>query len=74
MNKDQVVCGYVALTDAAPLIREDRQAALLRAFPEAQAWPEDSMFFGGVHAVARDARGGVEAGADHRRDGAVIIG
>ena len=54
--------------------REDRQAALLRAFPEAQAWPEDSMFFGGVHAVARDARGGVEAGADHRRDGAVIIG
>lgn len=54
--------------------REDRRAALLRAWPEARPWPADSMFFGGVHGVARDAGGGVDAGADHRRDGAVVIG
>ncbi|MEL7466228.1 MAG: gamma-glutamyltransferase [Pseudomonadota bacterium] len=53
--------------------REDARDALLREWPEAQAWPADSMFFGGVHGVMRDARGGVEAGADHRRDGALAI-
>ena len=55
-------------------MREDLGDALRAAFPEARAWGEDSMFFGGVHGVARDARGGVEAGADHRRDGAAIVG
>ena len=54
--------------------REDKRGELLTAWPEAQPWPTDSMFFGGVHGVARDAGGGVEAGADHRRDGAVVIG
>ena len=35
----------------------DKRAALLSAFPEAQAWPQDSMFFGGVHGVEElDAR------------------
>lgn len=55
-------------------LREDARDALLGAFPEARPWADDSMFFGGVHGVLRDARGGVEAGADHRRDGAVVIG
>lgn len=32
------------------------------------------MFFGGVHAAARDAKGAVEAAGDERRDGAAITG
>jgi gamma-glutamyltranspeptidase/glutathione hydrolase len=51
----------------------DREA-LLADWPEATVWPEDSMFFGGVHAVARDARGGTDAAADPRRGGAAIVG
>ncbi|MFV0474809.1 MAG: gamma-glutamyltransferase [Pikeienuella sp.] len=54
--------------------RNDERAALIAAFPEARGWAEPSMFFGGVHATARDARGAVEAAGDHRRDGAAIIG
>ncbi|MEM7546791.1 MAG: gamma-glutamyltransferase [Pseudomonadota bacterium] len=54
-------------------LREDHRADLLCAFPEAQAWPGDSFFFGGVHAVARAARGGVEAAGDHRRDAAAVV-
>lgn len=55
-------------------LREEERAALLSAFPEARPWAADSMFFGGVHAVRREARGGVEAAADARRDGAAITG
>jgi gamma-glutamyltranspeptidase/glutathione hydrolase len=32
------------------------------------------MYFGGVHGVAREARGGVLAAGDHRRAGAVVVG
>ncbi|SET62424.1 gamma-glutamyltransferase [Oceanicella actignis] len=53
---------------------EDQRAELLAAFPEARPWPRDSMFFGGVHAALRDARGGVAAAGDHRRDGAARLG
>ena len=48
--------------------------ALLAAFPEARPWGRVSMFYGGVHAVARDAKGGVQAAGDHRRSGAVRMG
>lgn len=54
--------------------REDERAALMEAFPEARGWAEDSMFFGGVHGAARDAKGGVEAAGDHRREGAAARG
>lgn len=53
-------------------LREDARAALLAAYPEAAPWARDSMFFGGVHAVSRDAKGGVEAAGDARRDGFAI--
>lgn len=53
---------------------EADRAALLALFPEARAWPRDSMFYGGVHGVIRDARGGVEAAGDHRRAGVAITG
>ncbi len=49
-------------------------AALRRDWPEAQVWAEASMFFGGVHAVARGPRGDVEAAGDPRRDGVAIAG
>lgn len=49
--------------------RGDHRAALMAAFPEATPWRSESMFFGGVHGVRRDARGGVEAAGDPRRAG-----
>ncbi len=53
---------------------EGEREALLAAFPEARPWGRVSMFYGGVHAVARDAKGGVQAAGDHRRSGAVRMG
>jgi gamma-glutamyltranspeptidase/glutathione hydrolase len=53
---------------------ERERAALLRLFPEARPWPEDSLFFGGVHAARRDRGGGVEAAADPRRGGVALTG
>jgi gamma-glutamyltranspeptidase/glutathione hydrolase len=61
--------GTVDFEDRFP---EGDRAALLAAFPEARAWARDSMFFGGVHAVSRDAAGAVEAAADARRDGVAL--
>jgi gamma-glutamyltranspeptidase/glutathione hydrolase len=52
---------------------EDREA-LMAAWPEARAWRQWSMYFGGVHGAARDARGGVEAAPDPRRDGTALTG
>jgi gamma-glutamyltranspeptidase/glutathione hydrolase len=55
-------------------LRDDHRAALLNAYPKARAWAQDSMFFGGVHAVRRNPKGGVEAIGDPRRDGHALIG
>lgn len=60
--------------DAEDRFPERERAALLAAWPEARLWAEDSMFFGGAHAVRRDAKGGLEAAGDHRRAGVAIIG
>jgi gamma-glutamyltranspeptidase/glutathione hydrolase len=49
-------------------------ATLATAFPDHRPWPEPSMFFGGVHACARDGgTGALEAVGDFRRDGCGII-
>ena len=53
---------------------EGEREALRAAFPQARPWAEDSMFFGGVHAVRRTARGAVEAMGDPRRDGRALMG
>ena len=45
---------------------------LLRHWPDHRLWPGSSLFFGGVHAVARRGQG-FEAAADPRREGAVRI-
>jgi len=47
--------------------------ALQTAFPDSRAWPERSMFYGGVHAVARHPTSGlIEAVGDPRRGGAAL--
>lgn len=43
------------------------------AHREFKEWTGDSLFFGGVHAIAVDERGGVEAIGDQRRFGSAII-
>lgn len=77
--EDAVAAPRVHVEGADPKVDfEDRlpegdRAALLAAYPEAQAWAADSMFFGGVHAVRRDAGAGFEAVGDARRSGAVLL-
>ena len=51
---------------------EHEREDLCSAFPQAQGWPERSMFYGGVHAVARTATGAVTAAGDPRRAGVAI--
>ncbi|MEL7348929.1 MAG: gamma-glutamyltransferase [Pseudomonadota bacterium] len=59
-------------------LSEADETALRRAWPEACArprgWDAPSMFFGGVHAVARDPAGQVVAAGDPRRAGAAAVG
>lgn len=67
---------YAAIADLAvrsgepsetPVPTDDVPDAPLRC----HIWPEKSLFFGGVHAVYRDGRGGVEGAGDERRCGTV---
>jgi gamma-glutamyltranspeptidase/glutathione hydrolase len=55
-----------------PGLPEAEREALAAAFPQARGWPERSMFFGGVHAALRDARGSLSAAGDPRRDGVAL--
>lgn len=55
-----------------PGLAEAGREALRAAWPQARAWDERSMFFGGVHAAFRDARGNVRAAGDPRRDGVAL--
>ena len=48
----------------------DERRGLVEAFPDHRAWPEPSLYFGGVH-VASVRRGAVDACADPRRGGVV---
>ncbi len=58
-----------AQVDFEDILGERVRESILTAYPEATPWPDHSMFFGGVHAVARDPRGGVDATGDPRRAG-----
>ncbi|WP_415717808.1 gamma-glutamyltransferase [Roseibium sp.] len=51
--------------DALPCLQE--------RFPDHRIWPEKNMFFGGVHAVCADSRGGFSSIGDHRREGAAVV-
>lgn len=50
---------------------------LVEAFqgPERQVviWPPHNLFFGGVHAVRRDAQGEMDAAGDPRRGGTAVV-
>ncbi len=46
---------------------------LIPGFPDHRAWPDRNLYFGGVHAVERTAKGGFEAARDPRRGGASRI-
>ncbi len=49
------------------------RAELVAAFPDHQPWPERNLFYGGVHAVSRDANGRFAGVGDPRRDGTALI-
>lgn len=53
-----------------PGFSEAAKEALGQIF-DIDPWPAKNMFFGGVHAVRRDAGGGFSGAADERRDGTV---
>ncbi|MDP1876934.1 MAG: gamma-glutamyltransferase, partial [Actinomycetota bacterium] len=44
-----------------------------RSWPAPQCWPQQTVFFGGVHAVSRAADGSVRAVGDTRRGGAAAV-
>jgi gamma-glutamyltranspeptidase/glutathione hydrolase len=67
-----VDAGDPVAVDFEDLMGEGPHAALKAAFPQANAWPERSMFFGGVHAVRRDGGGSLDAAGDPRRAGVAI--
>jgi gamma-glutamyltranspeptidase/glutathione hydrolase len=65
--EDGVVEAEPGIDEAALLRLEARGYGVSR-------WPERNVFFGGVHAVARDpATGELSAGGDPRRGGAVAF-
>ena len=59
--------------DFEDFLAEADRERLIRAFPDHRAWPERNLYFGGVHAVERTAKGGFEAAGDPRRGGASRI-
>ena len=62
------------VVDFEDLGSDEFREQVLTAYPEARAWSEPSMFFGGVHMAHTDGRGGFNAAGDPRRAGASRIG
>jgi gamma-glutamyltranspeptidase/glutathione hydrolase len=56
-----------------PGFSEAEETSLLRLAPDAHKWPEQNLFFGGVHTARRTAKGGVEGAGDPRRRGHAIV-
>lgn len=52
---------------------DDERTALLEAYPDAHGWPEENLFFGGVHTTRRHGDGRLEAAGDPRREGISIV-
>ncbi len=63
-------CGTVSFEPGLP---EAAVAEFMALGERAKAWPERNLFFGGVHAARRDAKGGVEGAGDPRRQGVALI-
>lgn len=47
--------------------------ALEGVFPETEFWREQSLYFGGVHAVERNPRGRFDGAGDPRREGVFVV-
>jgi gamma-glutamyltranspeptidase/glutathione hydrolase len=56
-----------------PGLPEPVERELLALGERARAWPEPNLYFGGVHAARRSAKGGVEGAGDPRRQGVARI-
>ncbi len=63
-------CGTVSFEPGLPGAAE---AAFLALGDQAHAWPARNLFFGGVHAARRNAKGAVEGAGDPRRQGVALI-
>ena len=55
--------------DFEGFFKQPAMDALVQTYPDHLVWPEPNMFFGGVHAVERDADGMFSGYGDARRDG-----
>lgn len=53
-------------------IDDDDRTALEAQFPERRCWDEPNLFFGGVHAVRKNADGGIGGAGDPRRGGVFV--
>ena len=52
-----------------PGFTEDAETAFRAKGEKAHAWPAPNLFFGGVHAARREAKGGLDGAGDPRRGG-----
>jgi len=52
---------------------DDERVSLLEAYPEAHGWPEENLFFGGVHTARRRGDGSFEGAGDPRREGYAVV-
>lgn len=61
--------GHLDFEDDFP---SDERAALVAAFSDRRAWPEPSLFYGGVHGVRQNADGSFDGAGDKRRGGVFV--
>ncbi len=59
--------------DFEDLFDDETGQELAAAFTDHRRWPEQNMFFGGVHATAMDSSGRFSGDGDRRRDGVSIV-
>jgi len=62
-----------ARLDIEPGVAPETMTALAEAFPDHKAWPERSMYFGGVHVAASDRDGAAAGAGDPRRGGVAVV-
>ncbi len=60
-------------TSFEPGLSEEAEAAFRTLGDKGHAWPAQNLFFGGVHAARRNAKGGVEGAGDPRRQGVAQV-
>ena len=59
--------------DFEDLLEPENRDALCAAFPDHRAWPETSLYYGGVHAVERSKDGAFAGRGDPRREGVFVV-